>query len=477
MSWLKTSDAAAYHPIVLAPLSWDKADARTVNELFGWVMRCAVQSAQHNEDYLVSIGTARATAGSFDRYEALVEAGLYAGYLKVVDRTLEDGTVRQYLKLAEEEDLFHMFLKSERDWQAARKRDNNNEALTAPVRARDGDACRWCGKIVFFPEGAGGDQKSARRGTLDHLFPGTPARSPEDMVVSCKACNSARKDDPDGQWIHTKLLGVPMNPYYSKNTAKFLTECGYEVKASEKRPVTIPAEKRFPVQVPEPVAGQVEHPDSGSGDHALVAPGDGPVVDGGHPGRGAGDDNHGVEPRGNQSQVDLPGDPSQRQSSGDHHQADPGHGRPTNETVTHLAAKSSVEHGSISQLDSALEDPSPSEVVTDSTDIQDTAGPVEHGSISQLDSALAAGPENRRIHWDPGDQNAINDRSLIGFDRVATGSMIVGSGRDGPGWSGRPPDSGVDNSSKGSSVQGRSVSNSGSSVRGSGRRSRRRRRS
>ena len=91
----------------------DDADDRIVNELFGFVARCAVMAAQHERDYVVTVGTARVMAGS-PRFEALVAAAVRAGYL--VETTAEDaeGVPRRAFRLVEEKDLFHMLRKKER---------------------------------------------------------------------------------------------------------------------------------------------------------------------------------------------------------------------------------------------------------------------------------------------------------------------------------------------------------------------------
>jgi len=189
MPWLRVGDTAADHPVTLAPLEDEAADERTVNELFGFAVRCAVRAAAHETDYVVTVGTARSVAGG--RYETLVPAAIRAGYFSWVELEAEDGTTRRALKLLEEADLFHMILRDERAWTNARKRDTSNPTLTAPVRERDGDACRWCGQVVVWS----GDRKSGRAGTYDHVRPGQPAESPDDLVVACKTCNSARGDE------------------------------------------------------------------------------------------------------------------------------------------------------------------------------------------------------------------------------------------------------------------------------------------
>ncbi|MEW1964652.1 HNH endonuclease [Micrococcus sp. NPDC078436] len=218
MPWLKVSDASAMHPIALAALETDDADDRLVNELFGYVCRCAVMSAQHEQDYVVTLATARVTAGGDARFRALAGAAERAGYWTrtvVKDAT---GAERPAFRLVQEKDLFHMLLKAERAWETQRRADVANAELTVPVRLRDGDGCRWCGKTVAWR-----DRKSGRGATYDHVHPGQGAASPEDLVVACRACNGARKDEENTSFDRT-LMQPPERPFYGADTLAFLAE-------------------------------------------------------------------------------------------------------------------------------------------------------------------------------------------------------------------------------------------------------------
>lgn len=226
MPWLKVGDQAAFHPVVTAPLEQDDADDRLINELFGFVARCAVAAAAHELDYIVPIGTARQIAG-LSRASQLIDAAVAAGYFS---RVLLEG--KPALKLVEEEDLFNMILKDERAWKNQRRNDQRNVELTVPVRLRDGDACRWCSKIVDW-----NDRKSGRAATYDHLRPGHAATT-DTFVVCCKACNSARQDDP--AWNGT-LRKPPAKPFYGAATVSFLAKYGKTVAESVKRPEVVDA--------------------------------------------------------------------------------------------------------------------------------------------------------------------------------------------------------------------------------------------
>lgn len=225
MPWLKEGDAAANHPIVLAAMEMEDADDRILNECFGWVNRCATQSAAYEKDYIITVGTAKLMAGSISRYHELVKAAKFCGYL--TDAEIEvDGERRQAFKLVEDNDLFHMILKDERAWTNQRKKDQRNPKLTAPVRLRDGDACRYCGKTVNWA-----DRVSGRAGSYDHTRPGQEATIAT-YVVCCKECNGRRGDDPDSDW---QALPAPGEPLYGPQTVEFLATHGVTVKPTYER--------------------------------------------------------------------------------------------------------------------------------------------------------------------------------------------------------------------------------------------------
>lgn len=248
MPWLKQGDAAANHPIVLAAVEMEDADDRILNECFGFVGRCATQAAAYEQDYIITVGTARHMAGSLSRYNALIAAAKYCGYLTEVQVEIE-GEQRKAFKLVEDNDLFHMILKAEREWNNQRKKDTRNTALTSRVRARDGDACRYCGKSV-----AWGDTRSGRGATYDHTNPGHGG-TVETMVVCCLECNGRRGNDPESIW---KTLPVPAEPLYGSATVAFLAKHGTPVEPSYTRTPTTPvpdngtqAKEQHPVEQSE----------------------------------------------------------------------------------------------------------------------------------------------------------------------------------------------------------------------------------
>lgn len=216
MAWLKAGDTAAMDERVLGVAELTDADERSVNEVFGFVMRLFLQAAQQETDYRVSLGTAMVLSPL--RYEALLDQAARSGLLSLV---VEDG--RRVIQLVADGEFLHMRTREEMQWESQRKADVRDTTLTVPVRHRDGDACRYCGVVVSF-----GMRRGGRAGTYDHLIPGQRARSPHEMVVACKSCNSGRRDAEEGRGAAYPLLPPPAegNRYYSKSTIAWLEENG-----------------------------------------------------------------------------------------------------------------------------------------------------------------------------------------------------------------------------------------------------------
>ena len=221
MPWLKVSDTAAQHRIVWRALEIPGASMQSMWSLFGQVLALAVEAAAFKTDYVVERGSILKFTGTPDAAEKFIADAMFCGYL--TDQVpLDDGRIAY--KLVEDEDLFHMRLREEIDWENRRRNDTRKTSLIVPIRARDGDACRWCGHVVWW-----GDRKGGRGATYDHLNPGVPAETPEDMVVACRSCNSSRKDNAG--WA-VDLLPAPSAPYFSARSAAWLTENGVPTKAS-----------------------------------------------------------------------------------------------------------------------------------------------------------------------------------------------------------------------------------------------------
>ncbi|WP_298592473.1 HNH endonuclease [uncultured Rothia sp.] len=189
--------------------------------LFGQVLALAVEAAAFKTDYVVERGSILKFTGTPDAAQKFIADATFCGYL-TGEVPLDDGRIAY--RLVEDQDLFHMRLREEIDWENRRRNDTRKTSLIVPIRARDGDACRWCGHVVWW-----GDRKGGRGATYDHLNPGVPAETPDDMVVACRSCNSSRKDNAG--WA-VDLLPAPVKPYFSAKSAAWLTENGVPTKAS-----------------------------------------------------------------------------------------------------------------------------------------------------------------------------------------------------------------------------------------------------
>lgn len=244
MPWLKAGDNAATHPVVLR-VSAIGGDA---NQVFGFVMRCALQSAGHTTDYVIDLGTAALIGGpDTDR---LAKMAVRAGYFKPCRH---DGM--KAWRLIDDPDFLHMRLRSELDWERQQRADSANTALTGPVRLRDGDGCRYCGVIVSWTA-----RKGARRGSYDHRIPGQAA-TVDTLVVACGQCNSGRRDDPDSDQRYP-LRPVPLDPYYSPRTAEFLESQGFSVVPANQRPGITPDTAVPATQ--QPAGPRVSDPSNGT---------------------------------------------------------------------------------------------------------------------------------------------------------------------------------------------------------------------
>lgn len=215
MAWARFTDTAATSDIVMAVVSDPAADERSVNEVFGFVARLYLQAAQQQADYVISLGVASLMGGA--RTTALIDLAERAGYLA----RGEDEQGRIVLRLHDDPEFIHVRTAEEIRWEKQRKADNGTPHLVLPVRLRDGDACRSCSRIVRFGTR---DHRSKLAGTYDHRIPGEPCRSPEDMVVLCKGCNSGRRDGEGRRDELYPLLPPPEKPYWHKSTVSWLRE-------------------------------------------------------------------------------------------------------------------------------------------------------------------------------------------------------------------------------------------------------------
>lgn len=217
MTWVRVGDTAATDPSVLELGSAPAADERTANEAFGFFIKVATASGAHMTDYHVSLGTAQLFGAA--RTSELLAACEYAG---VLTRVQLDGKPMWRI-INDRPELVHLRLREEVEWERQRRRDASNPALTVPVRFRDGDACRYCGRVVNWK-----DKKGGLRGTYDHFDPGQPATI-DTFFVACGACNSSLGATPP-QDKRPLLLPEPERTYYSPDTTAWVNSSMWAVR-------------------------------------------------------------------------------------------------------------------------------------------------------------------------------------------------------------------------------------------------------
>ncbi|MBD3781683.1 MAG: hypothetical protein IE926_01825 [Micrococcales bacterium] len=222
MPWLKSSDKSGLHPLVLAVRRAFRADERSVNEVYGFVSRCATLSAGFMTDYVVDIGTAELVGG--DRTQVLLRQAGEAGLLVAEGR----GRNRTW-RIVEDDDLWHIRAREDVLWDRQRDQDRRNPELTARVLMRDGDQCRYCRVVLVSSK----DTRSGRGATYDHLVPGAAATF-DTYVRCCVRCNSRFKELPRHE-KEKHLLPPPPLPYFaakSQSRSKVEAFLGHRVHAA-----------------------------------------------------------------------------------------------------------------------------------------------------------------------------------------------------------------------------------------------------
>ncbi len=272
MSWQKSSDGAATHPKLMKIDALPDADERLRLEVMGWLWGLSTMSAQHDADYYVEVGQCRMLGGS--RTDVLIAAAMRVGLL--TEHTI-DG-LRVY-KLLEDENLWHIRSRAEKEWAAQQEGDAKDPALKVPMVLRDGDNCRYCGVLTQWR----GTRHHASW-TMDHRVPGQ-AGTVETVVVACWRCNTSRSNNPQWDDDHP-LRPVPTRPLYGRWAAEYLTNNGYPTVQNVLREAD--DERPTPAETTEPAPQPGVRPVSGPGDDPAPSPRrrarqDGPKSAGGPP--------------------------------------------------------------------------------------------------------------------------------------------------------------------------------------------------
>lgn len=228
MPWARLGDNSATYPRLMQIAGYRGADERAVNEVRGWLLACATQSASHMTDYVVDAGTAGLFGGA--RTKVLTRWCVQAGLLTPT----KVGGATAWIIINDPE-FIHIRTREEVEWDRQRNRDVADTSLTVPVRLRDGDNCRYCGVLVQWR-----GRKSNRSAEYDHRVPGVAA-TVDTLVVACRKCNGARQANPQWDDDHP-LRPVPKVQRFGRVTADFLTDNGYDTEPNVNPDATGPAD-------------------------------------------------------------------------------------------------------------------------------------------------------------------------------------------------------------------------------------------
>lgn len=222
MAWVRVGDEALSHPKIMGLYDVEGAEDVSVIEMFGFLMALATYSAKHLTDGIIERGAAFRD-GDRSRSAHLIDVAVSAGLLTWV----EVGGKRK-LRLFTDEEFIHVQPREEVMRRRARSRENRDPNKKAAVIFRDGDQCRYCGKVVRWT-----GPTSYNLGTLDHVDPDSLGDAPvEGLVVACYECNSSRGHAREAFDAASPLRPIPSTPYYGVWSAEFLTRYGYEAAPS-----------------------------------------------------------------------------------------------------------------------------------------------------------------------------------------------------------------------------------------------------
>lgn len=187
MSWLKIDDAIGEHRKTRRLLRAGGLEA------FGLHTLALVHCSRYLTDGFVETEFV---------FETLDEAGLKGKRRSLIVESLVavgqwtpvDGgwTIHDYLEHNPTSDQ----VREQRGVDRFRKELTRDHALIAAIRARDGDACRYCSVDVNWK-----DRRSSIGGTYDHVLPVSKGgeNTFENVVVCCRGCNQKKGPRTPGE--------------------------------------------------------------------------------------------------------------------------------------------------------------------------------------------------------------------------------------------------------------------------------------
>lgn len=209
MAWLRIGDNSVTHPKMSLLLEACDLDHQLKNEAFSTFILLATVSAAHLTDAWVEMGMIAQIAPGREKaiLDVLVAAGL-AERVKVEERW----KIRLVL---DDEEFVHARKRDEVLIDRRRSADKRRDDLMIPVRVRDGDECRWCGRTVSW-----GNRSGNRGGTIDSLTSHQDS-TVDTLVVACRGCNSKRHEGID---LVLKPEPKEGHAYYTDHTIKLVNE-------------------------------------------------------------------------------------------------------------------------------------------------------------------------------------------------------------------------------------------------------------
>ncbi|TYP82054.1 hypothetical protein [Blastococcus xanthinilyticus] len=253
MAWLRVGDTFATDPRILA-LN-DPAAPLMGPACRGFFLELAALSANASTDYVITRGQINLAGGP--SASQLLRRCERAGLIRPLDGR---GTTRRWKLIDDAPELIHIRLAAEVAWEKQQKADTRNPELQTAVFLRDGDACRWCGRVV-----QPNDNRSARGKALDHLQAGQGATGPEDLVVACAGCNGRRgkewldaRDDEAARADYAarwQLRPPPSPLIFIRSTVDLLAERGHAVPAD-----AVIGERARMFDTPTTSGPEVSHP-------------------------------------------------------------------------------------------------------------------------------------------------------------------------------------------------------------------------
>jgi hypothetical protein len=207
--WLRVGDTFAHDPRTTAPTA--ERDPRLVNELAGFVVRCASEAAAHVTDFRIDYATIVAVAGGMSEAERLITLAVK---YKLFTASGDDAWA-----LVDDPKYLHMRSKTDVENDNVRSRDSRNDALYLEALLRDGDNCRFCGCAAVWY-----DQKTGRGRTMEHININNQPTRLHEYVVCCRH----DQNNPE----RPALLPAPKDPVYGRHAqAEVKKRTGRSVRA------------------------------------------------------------------------------------------------------------------------------------------------------------------------------------------------------------------------------------------------------